>query len=76
MDLSDDEFAAYFMGDNGAPEPEREEPEEDPLKCVAPVDWRELGAVGLVKDQGRCGSCWAFSTVGPVEEMYAIKYGR
>jgi len=76
MDLSDDEFTAYFTGDSGAPEPEREEPVEDPLKCVAPVDWRELGAVGLVKDQGKCGSCWAFSTVGPVEEMYAIKYGR
>ena len=74
-DLTDEEFAAYHMGDNGAPE-DREEPLEDKLECTAPIDWRDLGAVGLVKDQGKCGSCWAFSTVGPIEENYAIKYGR
>lgn len=39
------------------------------------VDWRDAGVVSAVKDQGGCGSCWAFCSTETLESHVALKTG-
>jgi cathepsin L len=41
----------------------------------ASIDWREKGVVTAVKDQGGCGSCWAFAAAATLESHIAIETG-
>ena len=44
-----------------------------PPNLPSSFDWRERHGVTPIKDQGSCGSCWAFSTVGTMEANIQIK---
>ncbi len=48
------------------------------LSCnpgLGAFDWRKLGKVTGVRNQGGCGSCWDFATVGAYESSYLIRNG-
>lgn len=46
------------------------------VELPASWDWREKGVVSTVKDQGHCGSCWAFATTATLESHLAIATGN
>jgi len=46
------------------------------LQLPESVDWREKNAVTDMKDQGACGSCWAFAATEQIESYTAIASGE
>lgn len=40
---------------------------------AASINWETLGKVTSVKDQGTCGSCWAFTVAGLYESFLLVK---
>jgi hypothetical protein len=72
-DMSKAEFKAQYL--NAKPRPVVNGVEVPaPSSIPNDIDWRNQGAVTPVKDQGQCGSCWAFSATEAVESFYFL-YG-
>jgi len=44
-------------------------------RSPASIDWRTTRAVTAIKNQGQCGSCWAFSATEAVESQLALASG-
>ena len=47
-----------------------------PISVQIVIDWRTQGYIGRVKDQKKCGACWAFTTVPTIEFLYNRRYGK
>ncbi|KAL9249373.1 Senescence-specific cysteine protease SAG39-like protein [Drosera capensis] len=80
-DLTDEEFRKTYTGYK------RHESSNPSLKSTSfryknftdvpsSVNWVAAGAVTPIKNQGTCGSCWAFASVATIESLCEITTGN
>merc|ERR1712212_1330512 len=74
-DLTEAEFESMYLGGykRMPASPAGDATQSKPAKDLpAEVDWRKEGVITDVKNQGQCGSCWAFCTTEMIESYAGI----
>merc|ERR1712216_472005 len=74
MDLTPEEFTAKYKGLRPSKHKKNVTMVSSTAKAAS-IDWNAKGVLTPIKNQGQCGSCWAFSATEQLESQFKQKYG-